>query len=99
MTSIELQQVPEADATVFAHDLEDKHGGFIEETYVEDNYDPTHDKRDMYRMGRRDQLRRRFKYCESSRFRMKSSVLSLSNNMQSPSLASSLYWEIPGSSQ
>ena len=27
-------------------------------------YDPSHDKRDMYRLGKRQELKRRFKYCE-----------------------------------
>lgn len=38
--------------------------GFQDQPDVGKGYDPSHDRRDMYRVGKRQQLKRRFKYCK-----------------------------------
>lgn len=63
MADIRLQDLRKPDTSVHAQATE-VGDGFENQPENEDRYDPTNDKRDMYRLGRRQQLNRRFKYCK-----------------------------------
>lgn len=67
MERIKLAPKPKDDTNIYARALDEK---AIQESFVDQpeygvNYNPSNDKRDMYRLGRKQELKRRFKYCES----------------------------------
>ena len=49
--------------TVHAKAVDEDDNGFANQPAYGEKYDPSHDKRDMYRLGRKQELKRRFKYC------------------------------------
>lgn len=50
--------------TVHAQAVEEDDNGFANQPEYGRSYDPAHDKKDMFRLGRKQELKRRFKYCE-----------------------------------
>ena len=62
MEKLQLQKLRKPDTSVHAQAVE-LGDGFEDERKSGDGYDATNDKRDMYRLGRRQELNRRFKYC------------------------------------
>lgn len=66
MEKIPFDTVLKPDTTVHAQAVESGDNGFLEQPEYGSSYDPAHDKRDMYRLGRKQELKRRFRYCECS---------------------------------
>ena len=64
MDHIHIPTLPKVDTTVHAEAVDDGDNGFEDQPVYGKGYDPTNDKRDMYRLGRKQELKRRFKYCE-----------------------------------
>lgn len=62
MADIQLQDMSKQ-ARQRTNDFQ-KEDGFENQPDIDKDYDPSHDKRDMYRLGKRQQLKRRFRYCE-----------------------------------
>lgn len=64
--SIHSQAVDESPRREHIHAaaVDDGDNGFAAQPEYGKGYDPSHDKRDMYRLGRKQELKRRFKYCE-----------------------------------
>ncbi|KAK5166663.1 uncharacterized protein LTR77_008207 [Saxophila tyrrhenica] len=61
MADIQLQELnkqPGYTATPIKHEDD----GFQDQPDLDRDYDPSHDKRDMYRLGKKQQLKRRFRY-------------------------------------
>lgn len=50
--------------TVHAQAVEDGDNGFASQPVYGKDYNPDHDKKDMDRLGRKQELKRRFRYCE-----------------------------------
>ncbi|TKA68828.1 hypothetical protein B0A55_08729, partial [Friedmanniomyces simplex] len=62
MESHQLQDYPVKGTEVHALAVEDGDNGFADQPQYGEKYDASHDKRDMYRLGRKQELKRRFKY-------------------------------------
>ena len=64
MEKVPLDSLLKPDTTVHAQALDDGDNGFTAQPEYSSNYDSSHDKRDMLRLGRKQELKRRFRYCE-----------------------------------
>lgn len=65
MVSFELGPLGKPDTQVHAQAVDHGDNGFADQPVSAGNeYDPAADKRDMYRLGKKQELKRRFKYCE-----------------------------------
>lgn len=64
MEKSHLNFKPEANTTVHALAADNGDNGCSEQSEYGWNYNPAHDKRGMLRLGRRQELKRRFRYCE-----------------------------------
>ena len=61
MDNIQLQEFSK-DPAVQTAIIETDGDGFQDQPDMDKDYDPSQDRRDMYRLGKRQQLKRRFRY-------------------------------------
>jgi len=63
MEHIELEEYPKH-AAEQVREIPEVDDGFQDQPDLGSRYDPGEDKRDMYRLGKRQELKRRFRYCK-----------------------------------
>lgn len=66
MEKLHLDSALKPDTSVHAQAIDDGDNGFLAQPEYGSKYDPAHDKRDMFRLGRKQELKRRFRYCEAT---------------------------------